>query len=102
MYVCSVRICVATLNTPIFESDVRIFVGTSLARSMSRLSRCSDNPACKGLFGRLKDESSYGRNWSTITSNKFISQLNDYINWYNTQNQTIPRLEEFCRIQTGP
>lgn len=43
-------------------------VNTSrLIRSMSRKGCSSDNAACEGFFGRVKNEIFYGRNWVGIT-----------------------------------
>ena len=45
---------------------------------------CSpDNSACEELFGRLKNEMFYNRNWSGISIPQFIEVLNNYLIWYN-------------------
>ncbi|MBW9380361.1 IS3 family transposase, partial (plasmid) [Escherichia coli] len=56
---------------------------SGLIRSMSRKGCSSDNAACEGFFGRIKNEMFYGRNWTGITLEKFICFLDRYIRWYN-------------------
>ena len=47
---------------------------------------CSpDNAACEGLFGRLKNEMYYHRDWINTTFEEFMQQVNSYIQWYNEQ-----------------
>ncbi len=50
---------------------------------MSRKGCSSDNAACEGFFGRIKNEMFYGRDWAGITLEKFICFLDRYIRWYN-------------------
>lgn len=54
-----------------------------LTRSMSKKGCSPDNSACEGFFGRLKNEMFYGRDWMGVSTEKFISQLDTYIRWYN-------------------
>lgn len=54
-------------------------------RSMSRKGASSDNAACEGFFGRLKNEMFYGKNWQEISIDEFITIFNEYIEWYNTR-----------------
>lgn len=54
-------------------------------RSMSRKGASSDNAACEGFFGRLKNEMFYGKNWQEVSIDEFITILNEYIEWYNTK-----------------
>ena len=56
---------------------------TKLIRSMSRKGCSPDNAACEGLFGRLKTELFYPRNWRNITIEEFIQIVESYIRWYN-------------------
>ncbi len=56
---------------------------SGLIRSMSRKGCSSDNAACEGFFGRIKNEMFYGRNWAGITLEKFICFPDRYIRWYN-------------------
>jgi len=49
-----------------------------LQRSMSKKGCSPDNSACEGLFGRLKNEMFYNRNWSGISLHQFIEILNNY------------------------
>ena len=54
-----------------------------LKRSMSGKGCSPDNSACEGLFGRLKNEMFYNRNWNGISIPQFIEVLNNYLIWYN-------------------
>ncbi|WP_018703734.1 IS3 family transposase, partial [Anaeromusa acidaminophila] len=54
-----------------------------LQRSMSKKGCSPDNSACEGLFGRLKNEMFYNRNWSGVSIHQFIEILNNYLIWYN-------------------
>lgn len=62
-----------------------IDVINGLIRSMSKKGCSPDNSACEGFFGRLKNEFFYNRTWTNTTTDDFITQLNDYIIWYNTK-----------------
>ena len=54
-----------------------------LKRSMSRKGCSPDNSACEGLFGRLKNEMFYNRDWTGVSIREFIDILNEYLIWYN-------------------
>ena len=54
-----------------------------LIRSMPRKGCPPDNAACEGLFGRLKNEMYYGREWSGVTLDNFMQHVDTYIRWYN-------------------
>lgn len=54
-----------------------------LTRSMSRKGCSPDNAACEGFFGRLKNEMYYGWDWSGVTLDGFMQQVDGYIRWYN-------------------
>lgn len=56
---------------------------SGLVRSMSKKGCSADNSACEGLFGRLKNEMFYNKDWSDVSISNFIKILNDYIVWYN-------------------
>ena len=56
---------------------------TGLQRSMSKKGCSPDNSACEGLFGRLKNEMFYNRNWQGVSISQFIDLLNNYLIWYN-------------------
>ena len=56
---------------------------SGLQRSMSRKGCSPDNSACEGLFGRLKNEMFYNRDWKGVSTHQFIQILNDYLIWYN-------------------
>lgn len=55
----------------------------NLIRSMSKKGCSSDNSACEGFFGRLKNEFFYGISWKDFEIEEFINLLDEYINWYN-------------------
>ena len=54
-----------------------------LERSMSKKGCSPDNSACEGLFGRLKNEMFYNRDWAGVSIQEFIDILNEYLVWYN-------------------
>ena len=54
-----------------------------LARSMSKKGCSPDNSACEGLFGRIKNEMFYSRDWSNTSIQQFIEILDEYLVWYN-------------------
>lgn len=62
---------------------IRRMEAYGLTRSMSKKGCSPDNSACEGLFGRIKNEFFYGRNWNGVPMEEFIKQLNDYLIWYN-------------------
>lgn len=56
-----------------------------LTRSMSRKGCSPDNAACEAFFGRLKTEFFYPRDWRDASVDYLMSELNAYIDWYNTK-----------------
>lgn len=56
-----------------------------LERSMFKKGCSPDNAACEGLFGCLKNELFYYRDWTGIKISEFIDTLNEYLIWYNTK-----------------
>lgn len=54
-----------------------------LIRSMSKKGCSSDNSACEGLFGRIKNEMFYYRSWKGVSIEEFVSRLNSCLHWYN-------------------
>ena len=52
-------------------------------RPMSQKGCSPDNAACEGLFGRIKNEFFYNRDWSNVTIEEFIYDLDLYLHWYN-------------------
>ena len=56
-----------------------------LERSMSKKGCSSNNAACEGVFGRLKNEMFYNQDWTDIKISEFIDLLNEYLLWYNTK-----------------
>ena len=53
-----------------------------LERSMLQKGCSPDNVACEGLFGRLKNEMFYSRDWTGISIREFIDILNEYLAWF--------------------
>lgn len=64
---------------------IRLMHDFALTRSMSRKGCSPDNAACEGFFGRLKNEMFYNRNWSRISVERFIFELDQYMHWYNEE-----------------
>ena len=56
-----------------------------LERSMSQKGCSPDNAACEGLFGRIKNEIFYNRDWYDTSIQQFIDILNEYLIWYNNR-----------------
>jgi transposase InsO family protein len=56
-----------------------------LTRSMSRKGCSPDNAACEAFFGRLKTDFFYPRDWRYASVDYLMSELNAYIEWYNTK-----------------
>lgn len=54
-----------------------------MVRSMSRKGCSQDHAACEGFFGRLKTELFYPRDWTTITIEQFVAEVDAYIRCYN-------------------
>ncbi|MFV0381243.1 MAG: IS3 family transposase [Breznakia sp.] len=52
-------------------------------RSMSKKGCSSDNAACEGFFGRMKNEMFYSNGYKNISIEDFIEIINNYITWYN-------------------
>jgi putative transposase len=50
---------------------------------MSRKGCSQDNAACDGIFGRLKTELFYPRDWKAITVEQFVKEVDSYIRWHN-------------------
>lgn len=53
-----------------------------LIRSMSKKGGSPDNSACKGFFGRMKNEMFYGIKWDDTEVSEFIDIVNEYMEWY--------------------
>ena len=56
-----------------------------ITRSMSKKGCSPDNSAMEGLFGRLKVEFFYGRDWSGWSIHGFMDALDEYVHWYNEE-----------------
>ena len=52
---------------------------------MSKKGCSPDNSAMEGLFGRLKVEFFYGRDWSGWPIHGFMDALDEYIHWHNEE-----------------
>lgn len=87
---------IATLNpkdSPIVHSDrgahyrwpgwIKRMKEVCLVRSMSKKGYSPDNSACEGFFGRLKNEFFSGKDWKSTSIDQFITDLDNYILWYN-------------------
>lgn len=53
-----------------------------VVRSMSRRGACGDNARAEGFFGVLKEEFYNGRDWGRCTPERFVEELDAYIEWY--------------------
>jgi len=62
---------------------ISLMDGAGLTRSMSKKGCSPDNSACEGLFGRLKNEMFYNRDWMGVSIEEFIGVLDSYLAWYN-------------------
>ena len=62
---------------------IKLMVGAALTRSMSKKGCSPDNSACEGLFGRIKNEMFYSRDWGDTSVQQFIEILDEYLIWYN-------------------
>lgn len=50
---------------------------------MSRKACSPDNAACEGVFGRLKTEPFYPRDWQATTIEQFVEAVDSYIRYYS-------------------
>ena len=53
-----------------------------ITRSMSRKGTSPDNARAEGFFGTLKREFFHNRDWSGVTFEEFVQELNSYLLWY--------------------
>lgn len=65
-----------------WEGWISRMESNGLTRSMSRKGCSSDNSACEGFFGRIKNEIFYGRDWRGWTLDDFMYFLDRYLNWF--------------------
>lgn len=80
-------------SSPIVHSDqgwhyqhaeyVKALKKAGWVQSMSRKGCCSDNSACEGFFGRLKNEFFYNHDFSGYTPETFMDALGSWIEWHN-------------------
>ncbi|MCO7175766.1 IS3 family transposase [Sporolactobacillus kofuensis] len=59
------------------------------ARSMSKKACTPDNAAAESFFGHLKTEFFYNRSWRGVSIQGFMTELDTYIEWYNTCRKKI-------------
>jgi transposase InsO family protein len=64
---------------------IAVCEGHGLVRSMSRKGCSADNARCEGFFGRLKTEFFDGRDWSGVSVEEFIEELDGYMKWYRDE-----------------
>ena len=50
---------------------------------MSRKGCCSDNSACEGFFGRLKNEFFHNHDFTGYSPEEFMAKLSEWIVWHN-------------------
>ncbi len=62
---------------------IHITQKNNLIRSMSKKGCTGDNAACEGVFGRIKNECFYGKDFKEYDSQEFIQYLDGYLTWYN-------------------
>lgn len=80
-------------DAPILHSDQgwqyqqrryhRALKDRGITQSMSRRGNCLDNASMESFFGHLKCEFYRGRRFASVE--RFVSQLEDYIAWYNNE-----------------
>lgn len=66
-----------------WDQWIKITEENNLVRSMSKKGCTGDNAACEGVFGRIKNECFYHKDFRNMDTADFINYLNDYLNWYN-------------------
>ena len=64
---------------------IEICKENGVIRSMSKKGCSPDNSACEGLFGRLKNEFFYYRDWSGVSIEEFAARLEEYLRYYNEE-----------------
>lgn len=80
-------------SAPIFHSDqgfhyqlpvyVNFLKMNGCRQSMSRKGCCSDNSACEGFFGKLKNEFFFAHDFTDYTPEAFATALSDWLEWHN-------------------
>lgn len=80
---------VPNTSKPIIHSDrgchyripdwINLMKEYDYSRSMSRKGCSADNSACEGYFGILKREFFHNQDWSNISREEFITQLDNYL-----------------------
>jgi len=91
--------CIPSDAKPIIHSDrgahyripdwINMMDEFGYSRSMSRKGCSPDNAACEGFFGILKREFFYNHDWSYISKEGFIKELDKYLTWFK-----IKRIKE--------
>lgn len=57
----------------------------AVTRSMSKKGCSPDNSACEGLFGRMKNEFFYYRDWTGVSAEEFTERLDKWLRYYNDE-----------------
>lgn len=52
---------------------------------MSKKGYSPDNAVCEGFFGILENEMFYDRDWTDVSIEEFISEVNEYIIWFREE-----------------
>jgi putative transposase len=73
----------------VYRSDdwKKMLKDSKALQSMSRKGKSGDNAPTEGLFGRLKQTWFNQSNFNNWTYQKFVSKLEDEMNWYNLRKQ---------------
>lgn len=56
---------------------------SQLTRLMSKKGCSTNNSACKGFFGTVKNEMFYSFDWTDYSIKEFIAYLDKYLEWYS-------------------
>lgn len=62
---------------------IKLTKDNNIIRSMSKKGCTGDNAACEGVFGHIKNECFYGKDFRTFDSSRFIDYLDNYLIWFN-------------------
>ena len=52
---------------------------------MSKKGYSPDKAVCEGFFGILENEMFYDRDWTDVSIEEFISEVNEYIIWFREE-----------------
>ena len=68
---------------------IEITLSYGLTRSTSKKGCTAEHSAWEGLFGRMKNECFYDRDFSTFTMKRFKIEMNQYLNWVKHERITL-------------